>query len=524
MMHGTMGVVMKAEHKPSDELVVKLLFGTIVTLLLLLILTFSAAAQTYPIVDTGQFYTCNNVNEIDPPEPGEAFYGQDGQFDGNQPSYQDNGDGTITDLVTGLTWVQDRGAKMSWADAYTGASECSVGGYTDWRMPTIKELYSLINFSGYTGTSAGSSEPFINDDFFEFEFGDESQGERFIDCQDWSSTQYVHFTMMGDSTVFGVNFADGRIKGYPKYDPPTGDAKLLYVRYVRGNSAYGVNSFESNDDGTVTDNATGLMWQQNDSEEALNWEDALAWVQTKNDEVYLGHSDWRLPNAKELQSIVDYTRSPETSDSPAIDPVFTATELDDGDYPWYWTGTTHHEEGPVGAGYNKAVYVCFGRATGWMEVPPESGQYQLLDVHGAGAQRSDFKTGDPDDYPYGHGPQGDVIRIYNYIKLVRDADVNSLDDQGDAGSSLPGTFALYQNYPNPFNPTTNISFELPETQQVKISVYNVMGEQIANLTDSEFSAGIHEVEFSGLGLASGYYFYRMVTESYTATNRMVLAK
>jgi hypothetical protein len=55
-----------------------------------------------------------------------------------------------------------------------------------------------------------------------------------------------------------------------------------------------------------------------------------------------------------------------------------------------------------------------------MESPPGSGNYQLLDVHGAGSQRSDPKTGDPGDFPLGHGPQGDVVRIYNYVRLVRD--------------------------------------------------------------------------------------------------------
>jgi hypothetical protein len=53
-------------------------------------------------------------------------------------------------------------------------------------------------------------------------------------------------------------------------------------------------------------------------------------------------------------------------------------------------------------------------------MPPNSNSFRLLDVHGAGSQRSDPKTGDPDDYPYGHGPQGDVIRIYNFVRLVRD--------------------------------------------------------------------------------------------------------
>ncbi|HUJ11912.1 MAG TPA: DUF1566 domain-containing protein, partial [Verrucomicrobiae bacterium] len=68
---------------------------------------------------------------------------------------------------------------------------------------------------------------------------------------------------------------------------------------------------------------------------------------------------------------------------------------------------------------NAAVYVCFGRALGWMHMPPGFGEYRLLDVHGAGAQRSDPKAGNPADFPHGRGPQGDVIRIYNFVRCVR---------------------------------------------------------------------------------------------------------
>ena len=68
-----------------------------------------------------------------------------------------------------------------------------------------------------------------------------------------------------------------------------------------------------------------------------------------------------------------------------------------------------------------AVYVAFGRALGWMQFPPGRGALQLMDVHGAGAQRSDPKSGDPADYPHGRGPQGDVVRILNHVRCVRDA-------------------------------------------------------------------------------------------------------
>jgi hypothetical protein len=371
-----------------------------------------AAGLTYPIVGTGQEACYDNFHAIAAPGPGQPFYGQDAQHPGRAAAYRDNGDGTVSDLVTGLTWVQARGEKMSWAEALAGAKTCRVGGHDDWRAPTIKELYSLIRFTGECMGALGS-RPFLDTNYFRFVYGNPARGERVIDCQDWSATEYLGTTMNGNATVFGVNFADGRIKGYPKFDPRTRGPHRLFVRYVRGNPAYGRNDFHDNADGTVTDRATGLMWAQRDSGAGMDWPQSLAWVQRLNATNYLGHGDWRLPNAKELQSIVDYARVP------ARAPAFEITRLPDGEYPFFWTSTTHLD-GPPGRQGGAAVYVAFGRALGWMQFPPGRGEFQLMDVHGAGAQRSDPKMGDPARFPHGRGPQGDVIRIYNYVRCVRD--------------------------------------------------------------------------------------------------------
>ena len=174
-----------------------------------------AADQPYTVVGTGQTRCYDNRREIAPPKPGEPFYGQDAQHPGVAPSYRDNGNGTVSDLNTGLMWVKARGEKMPWEAAVAGAMVCRVGTHQDWRMPTIKELYSLIQF---TGQSQGptASTPFLDTNYFGFAFGDQSKGERSIDCQDWTATAYLSTTMNGNATVFGVNFADGRIKGYPK--------------------------------------------------------------------------------------------------------------------------------------------------------------------------------------------------------------------------------------------------------------------------------------------------------------------
>ena len=191
-----------------------------------------------------------------------------------------------------------------------------------------------------------------------------------------------------------------------------------FVRYVRVGTAYGTNAFVDNQDGTITDSSTGLTWTQNDSDSAMTWLQALEYAENL---VFAGYDDWRLPNAKELHTIVDYTRSPATTGSAAIDPVFNASQIVDEEggvnWPYYWTSTTHVNMSSTPGAF--AVYIAFGEAPGYMETPPGSGTYQLMDVHGAGAQRSDPKVGDPADYPLGNGPQGDVVRIYNYVRCVR---------------------------------------------------------------------------------------------------------
>jgi hypothetical protein len=378
---------------------------------------FRVCTPSFTVVDTTQTNCYDNSGTIPAPSPGQPFYGQDAQYAGPAPSYTDNGDGTISDRTTGLMWVQARGAKVTWAAALAGAATHRTGGYDDWRMPSIKELYSLITFSGVNGPSTTDTTgyvPFIDTNYFEFVYGSGVLPERVVDCQDWSATEYVSTTMNGDITIFGVNFADGRIKGYPRYVPGGGLTEMtMYCRYVRGNMAYGTNSFVDNGDGTITDLSTALMWSQADSGVGINWSNALAWVQARNADNHLGYDDWRLPNIKELQSIVDYTRSPATSGSAAINTnFFTCTgitnEAGQPDYPYYWAGTILLDGGPAPSG----TYISFGRAMGYM-----NGSW--MDVHGAGSQKSDILAGNPDSYPYGRGPQGDAVRIYNYVRLVR---------------------------------------------------------------------------------------------------------
>jgi hypothetical protein len=345
----------------------------------------------YPIVDTNQGTCYDNSELIDGPAEGEVFYGQDAQYTGNTPSYTDNGDGTVTDEVTGLVWAQDMSdSSMSWEEANDYCESLEMGGYDDWRLPTLKELWSIRDFS--------AGWPWVDTDYF-YLVGDGSQGAQ---QHSWSSNYYLVDTEESmDNIAFIVNDWTGHIKAM--------DGNR-FVRAVRGDT-YGINDFVDNDDATIIDEATSLMWAQKDSGEAMDWEAALAYAE---DSTYAGYDDWRLPNVKELQSLVDYSGVFPAIDSTMFDLTEITNEAGNADYPYVWTSTSNPYIDPkeaADAGYCYAWYVAFGYAVG------TDGE----DLHGAGAVRFDTKAEDGTDGP-------DAPRYYNYVILVRGGDVVETPD------------------------------------------------------------------------------------------------
>lgn len=453
----------------------------------------------FVVTDAMQTSCYDNLgNVIDPPKPGEAFYGQDAQHQGILPSFTDNGDGTIKDNNTGLVWQKvTPSEKMFYSDAVEYVEKLELGGFDDWRLPTIKESFSIANLDGHLNVKdINKARPYIDTNYFDF-FYDERKP---YTGSYWTST-VCKMPATNDyekmEKNYGFNWADGHLKSYGdgfNIDGTRSENQIpAGVRAVRGKEGiYGVNDFSDNGDGTVTDKATGLMWSQNDSG-ALNddgtlrdksddnfgigrtWVNTLKWVEKMNEVEYLGYSNWRLPDVKELQSIVQYGKT----SLPAADPDFFKLSRPDC---FVWTSTT------CGDFPDLALYISFGKAYGInlfsgnmpgqnnpdqpLGPPPAENKNgnppppqnsintdsisveDFVDVHGPGAIRADYKDTlgkaaqvpklsrqmwgkiNTQKYPYPFDPNdkttefdlgesenaADYIVIYNYALLVRDAD------------------------------------------------------------------------------------------------------
>jgi hypothetical protein len=102
--------------------------------------------------------------------------------------------------------------------------------------------------------------------------------------------------------------------------------------------------------------------------------------------------------------------------------------------------------------------------------------------------------------------------------------VSGIENNEEDYIYLPKGFELFQNYPNPFNPITQIRFALSKTADVKLSVFNINGQKVADLANGVMNAGVHAVDFDGSKLNSGVYYYTLVTDGLAMTKKMVLTK
>ncbi len=126
------------------------------------------------------------------------------------------------------------------------------------------------------------------------------------------------------------------------------------------------------------------------------------------------------------------------------------------------------------------------------------------------------------DIDTGSGTSGEVTLNYASMTQFNYVPTSAKEDL----SILPSSFQLYQNYPNPFNPETNIKFEVPQTEFISLKVYDLLGNEIANLVNEVKSAGVYTAKFDGSSLSSGIYFYRLQTgeSNVSLTKKLILIK
>ncbi|PKN55000.1 MAG: hypothetical protein CVU56_23545 [Deltaproteobacteria bacterium HGW-Deltaproteobacteria-14] len=388
-----------------------------------------APPVAYRLADANQAACYDNKGDaVTCPATGAPFYGQDAQYAGLAPSYSVVcSDAVVLDDNTGLLWERahhDQRASYAVAAAYCDGLE--LGGYDDWRMPSIKELFSI---SDWNGDQHEDGAFYLDSAAFAFDYPDLSDltgtHSNQMMGQTWSSTSRPDVENLNHDVHYFFNFLDAHIKSQ---DAENANAALFY-RCVRGDAAALDNELQDNGDGTVTDAATGLVWQRANGQQSagdlqFSWKEALAYCEAL---ALAGHDDWRLPDVRELQSIVDYDPPDWTGTHMALDTTVFAFDLPAGKdlttppttsppdgaavAPFFWSSTTH--------GDNKsfAAYVCFGPC--WAVEELGFGH----DVHGPGAQRSD-----PKDDQMGNiwtkvgesiGDQQDVVQIDNFVRCVR---------------------------------------------------------------------------------------------------------
>lgn len=122
-----------------------------------------------------------------------------------------------------------------------------------------------------------------------------------------------------------------------------------------------------------------------------------------------------------------------------------------------------------------------------------------------------------------HNPYYAEDILVNTIDYLRGV-FTSVEPTPDAQAGVPRAFDLHQNYPNPFNPSTKIRFDVPRTSHVQIVIYNSLGQEIETLVDKELPPNSYEVEFNGDRLSSGLYFYKLISDGFVTTKKMLLLK
>jgi len=119
---------------------------------------------------------------------------------------------------------------------------------------------------------------------------------------------------------------------------------------------------------------------------------------------------------------------------------------------------------------------------------------------------------------------GERIRVDSVFSIPLIVQVDVLSVNTEWYGDQPSEIVLYQNYPNPFNPSTQISFALPASEHVELSIYNVSGQKVAELLNQQMSAGVHQITFDAQSLSSGTYIYQLKTSDGVLSKKFMLIK
>ena len=237
-----------------------------------------------------------------------STFGEDADYTILPPYFIDNGNGTVTDTVTGLMWQKTDGGEMTIENAVQYCDTLSLAGYTDWHLPKAHESFSILNLQYVNPSLDTSIFTFNNAEYW------------------WTANRQAN-----DSTKIWVTNAGGGIGNHPKAETiSAGGTKSFHVRAVRYPVPFDTlpAHFTDNGDGTITDHFTNLVWQKSPYHDSLTWENALHYADTLT---MLGDTDWRLPNIKELQSINEET---------LINPSLNRTYFDVNSSSKYWSSTS----------------------------------------------------------------------------------------------------------------------------------------------------------------------------------------
>jgi hypothetical protein len=126
---------------------------------------------------------------------------------------------------------------------------------------------------------------------------------------------------------------------------------------------------------------------------------------------------------------------------------------------------------------------------------------------------------------YSYSDKNVNVGSYNYrLKQVDFDGTYEYSNVIEVDISAPAVFTLEQNYPNPFNPSTKIRFSIPTETDVRLNVYNTLGQEVAEIVNSRLKEGYHEVNFDAVSLTSGIYFYRLEADKFVDVKKMIIIK